>query len=101
MLVLLVDVHVVKGMEDAFREATIRNASHSVKEPGIARFDVLQDEADPCRFVLVEVYRDDDAPARHKETSHYKEWREVVAPMMARARTARRLANAFPEDADW
>lgn len=101
MLILIVDVHVIRGMEDAFREATIRNASNSVKEPGIARFDVLQDEADPCRFVLVEVYRDADAPARHKETEHYAEWRETVAPMMAHTRTARRFSNVYPEDDGW
>lgn len=86
---------------EAFKAATIANASDSVREPGIARFDVIQQDGDPTRFVLVEVYRDADAPARHKETAHYLRWRDAVAPMMASPRSGVRYANVFPDDRGW
>jgi quinol monooxygenase YgiN len=82
----------------AFREATLANARASVQEPGIARFDVLEDRSDPTRFVLVEVYRNEDAPAAHKDTDHYKRWRDTVADMMAEPRTATRFVNVHPDD---
>ena len=77
------------------------NARASVQEPGIARFDVVQQADDPTRFVLVEVYRDAQAPARHKETAHYAAWRDTVAPMMAVPRTSVKFANVFPPDTGW
>ena len=86
---------------DAFREATLANARESVKEPGIARFDVVQDTEDRTRFVLVEAYRTAEAPAAHKETAHYLKWRDTVAPMMAEPRTSRKFTNCFPDDAGW
>src|SRR2546422_10377293 len=100
---LVVHVHVKVKQEDieAFRKATIQNAAQSIKEPGIARFDVVQQQDDPSRFVFVEVYRTDDAPAKHKETEHYRIWRDTVAPMMPEPRTSLKLANVFPEDRDW
>lgn len=100
---LVVHVHVVVKSEciDAFRDATLANARESVKEPGIARFDVLQQRDDPARFVLVEVYRTDDDPARHKETAHYATWRDTVAPMMAEPRTSVKYTNSHPADAGW
>jgi quinol monooxygenase YgiN len=101
MLVVHVHVHVVADQVEAFRAATVANARESVKEPGIARFDVLQQDGDPTRFILVEVYRDADVPARHKETAHYAAWRDAVAPMMASPRTSVRLANVFPADDGW
>ncbi len=101
MLIVLVHVHVKGECVEAFREATIENARASVKEPGVARFDVLQQEADPARFMLVEVYRSDDAPAAHKETPHYAKWRDAVADMMAEPRTSRRYVNVFPDDQEW
>jgi len=101
MLVVHVHVHVKPGCEDAFRAATIENARNSVKEPGIARFDVIQQQDDPARFVLVEVYRTADDPARHKETDHYKKWRDTVEPMMAQPRSSVKYANCFPEDSGW
>nr|WP_308477928.1 antibiotic biosynthesis monooxygenase [Nannocystis radixulma] len=101
MLVVHVHVHVVPDQVEAFRAATVANARESVREPGIARFDVLQQEGDPTRFILVEVYRDEAAPARHKETAHYQLWRDTVAPMMASPRTSVRLANVFPADDAW
>ncbi len=88
MLIIVVQVHVKPEFLEAFREATLDNATNSVREPGIARFDVLQQADDPTRFVLVEVYRDDAAPAAHKETAHYARWRDAVAPMMASPRTS-------------
>lgn len=86
---------------DAFRQATIENARQSVHEPGIARFDVLQETSDPSRFVLVEVYRDGDASAAHKQTAHYQKWREAVEPMMAEPRASVRYSNVFPPEEGW
>ena len=85
----------------AFREATIENARNSIQEPGIARFDVVQQTDDPTRFVLVEAYRDEAATRAHKETPHYAKWRDTVAPMMAETRTSVKFTNLFPEDKDW
>lgn len=101
MLIVHVHVSVRREFIEAFKEATLENAQSSVKEPGIARFDVIQQADDPSRFVLVEVYRTSEAPARHKETSHYQAWRDRVAPMMAEARTSIKYANLFPPDAGW
>ncbi len=86
MLIVQVAVHVTAESIDAFIAATIDNASHSVAEPGIERFDVLQHADDPTRFTLIEAYRDSGAPAAHKATTHYARWRDTVAPMMASPR---------------
>lgn len=99
LLVVHVNVHVLPEHVDAFRAATLDNAQHSVKEPGIARFDVLSADDDPTRFVLVEIYRTPDAPAAHKQTAHYARWRDAVAPMMASPRTSAKFTNVFPDDA--
>ena len=101
MLVVHVHVHVKPECVEAFKASTLENARQSVREPGIARFDVVQQADDPTRFVLVEVYRTPDAPAAHKETRHYQVWRDTVAPMMAEPRTSVKFANLFPEDAGW
>jgi (4S)-4-hydroxy-5-phosphonooxypentane-2,3-dione isomerase len=98
LLIVQVSCHVKAESVAAFRGATLANARASVQEPGIARFDVLEDRADPTRFLLVEVYRSDDAPAAHKETDHYKRWRDTVADMMAAPRTATRFVNVHPDD---
>lgn len=95
--VVHVTVRVKPESVEAFREATLANARESVKEPGIARFDVLQDRATPTTFVLVEIYRSADAPAAHKETEHYKRWRDAVAEMMAEPRTSVKYASVYPE----
>ncbi len=95
MLIVHVHVHVKADCVEAFRAATIENARESVKEPGIARFDVAQQADDPTRFVLVEVYRTTDAPAQHKETAHYAKWRDTVAPMMAEPRTSVKYGEVF------
>ena len=89
-------IKIKPGNEEAFREASLKNARESAKEPGIARFDVLQDKDDTSSFVLVEVYKDGEAPAKHKETAHYLEWRDTVADMMAEPRQARKFVNHFP-----
>jgi autoinducer 2-degrading protein len=101
MLVVHVFVHVLADQVEAFKAATIENARNSVQEPGIARFDVIQQRDDPTRFVLVEVYRTDAAPALHKETAHYQRWRDTVAPMMASPRQSIQYTNIYPEDAGW
>lgn len=101
MLIVHVEIHVKAEFVDAFRVASIENARNSVAEPGIARFDVLQRPDDATRFVFLEVYRDADAPARHKETAHYAAWRDTVAPMMAEPRGSVKYVNVFPTDAGW
>ena len=101
MLVVHVFVHLKPEFIESFKAATIENARNSVQEPGIARFDVIQQQDDPARFVLVEVYRTSDDPARHKETAHYAVWRDTVDGMMAEPRTSVRYTNVFPDDAGW
>lgn len=101
MLIVHVQIHVKPESVKAFIEATIENARASLLEPGIARFDFVQNADDPNRFVLVEAYRDDAAPARHKETAHYALWRDTVAPMMAEPRTSVRFREIHPAAADW
>jgi quinol monooxygenase YgiN len=95
MLIVHVHVHVKPECVEAFRQATVENARQSVKEPGIARFDAVQQTDDPTRFVLVEVYRTADAPAKHKETAHYQKWRDTVQPMMAEPRTSVKYGSVF------
>lgn len=101
MFVVIVQVHVRPEFVEAFRQATAENARNSVQEPGIARFDVVQQLDDPTRFVLVEAYRTPEDPARHKETAHYKHWAEAVAPMMAEPRSSLKYENVFPDEAGW
>ncbi len=101
MLIVHVFAHVRPDQVEAFRAATLENASNSVQEPGIARFDVIQQQDDPTRFVLVEVYRTSDDPARHKETAHYQKWRDTVAAMMAEPRTSVKYTNLFPDEQGW
>jgi autoinducer 2-degrading protein len=101
MFIVHVHVHVRPEFVDAFKQATIENARNSVTEPGIARFDVVQQQDDPTRFVLVEVYRTPDDPAKHKETRHYQTWRDTVAEMMAEPRSSVKYHNIFPDDDGW
>jgi (4S)-4-hydroxy-5-phosphonooxypentane-2,3-dione isomerase len=97
MLIVHVQVHVKPESVEAFKQATLANARESIKEPGIARFDVVQRQDDPTRFVLVEIYRDAGAPAAHKETPHYQVWRDTVAPMMAEPRLGEKFSFVFPD----
>ncbi len=101
MLIVHVHVHVKPESVAEFRQATIENARSSVQEPGIARFDVVEQQDDATRFVLIEVYRSPDAAAAHKETAHYAHWRDTVANMMAEPRYSVKYNDVFPEPQDW
>ena len=101
MLIVHVFAHVKPDKVEAFMTATTENAYNSIIEPGIARFDVIQQQEDPTRFVLVEIYRTSEDPGRHKETAHYKKWRDTVADMMAEPRTSVKYTNVFPDDTGW
>lgn len=101
MFIVHVYVHVKPEFLEAFEKATVDNSVNSVKEPGVARFDVVRQQDDPARFVLVEVYRGAEAVAAHKETAHYARWRDTVAPMMAEPRVGVKYWNVCPTDQDW
>ena len=101
MLIVHVFVNVKPEQVEAFRTASLENARNSVQEPGIARFDVLQEKDEPTRFVLVEVYRTLEDPGRHKETAHYQKWRDTVSDMMAEPRSSIKYTNVFPDEQGW
>jgi (4S)-4-hydroxy-5-phosphonooxypentane-2,3-dione isomerase len=101
MLVVHVHVSVKPEAVEAFRLASLENSRKSLEEPGIARFDVLQEEDNPTHFVLVEAYRTPEAPAEHKTTEHYAKWRDTVADMMAEPRRNVRYSNIAPGDEEW
>ena len=101
MLVVHVHVHVKPEHLEAFIAETRKNSDASLREPGIARFDVVQQADDPTRFVLIEAYKTSDAPAAHKETAHYAAWRDAVAPMMASPRTSTKFQSLCPEEPRW
>lgn len=101
MHIVLVHVHVKPEFLDAFIQASLANASESIKEPGVARFDAIQQSDDPSRFILVEVYRNAEAQAAHKNTRHYETWRDTVAEMMAGPRQGVKYTNLFPGDDGW
>ena len=101
LVIVHVQVHVKPDAVAAFRAASLENARESAKEPGVARFDVVQSVEDPTRFVFVEVYRTAQAPAAHKETAHYQRWRDTVADLMAEPRTSVKYTNVFPDDRGW
>lgn len=101
MFIVHVFVHVKEDRIEDFKQATLENARNSVKESGVARFDVVQQQDAPSRFILVEVYRTPEDPARHKETDHYKKWRDTVADMMADPRSSIKLTNVFPDEKGW
>jgi quinol monooxygenase YgiN len=95
MLTVHVFVHINESQIEQFKSASIENAQHSIQEPGVARFNVLQQKDEPERFLLVEVYRTEEDPARHKETEHYKKWRDTVAQMMAEPRKSIKYEDVF------
>lgn len=101
MFIVHVFAHIKPDQIEAFRSATLENAGNSVQEPGIARFDIIQQQDDPSRFVLVEVYRTPQDSALHKETAHYRKWRDTVADMMAEPRANVKYTNIFPDDQGW
>jgi len=96
MLIVHILVHVKAEHIDAFRAASIENASKSIREPGIERFEILQEPGDPSRFKFIEVYRTPEGAAAHKETDHYKKWRDTVEPMMAEPRARTQYTQVFP-----
>ncbi|HEX5436457.1 MAG TPA: putative quinol monooxygenase [Gemmatimonadaceae bacterium] len=101
MLIVHVVVHVRADSVDAFSAATLENARNSILEPGVVRFDVVQQDDDPTRFLLMEIYRTPDDPARHKATAHYAAWREAVELMMAEPRRSVKYHALFPEPDGW
>ena len=101
MIVVHVQVHVLPDYVNEFKQATIENARNSVREAGIARFDVIQQVDDPSRFILVEVYRTAEASTAHKQTAHYAKWRDTVQSMMAEPRSSIKFSAVFPEEANW
>ena len=98
MYIIHVHVHVKPEFVDDFKQATLINAKSSIKEPGVARFDMIQERVDPTRFVLIEIYRTKEDPSRHKESAHYLRWREKVAEMMAEPRKGIKYMNLYPDD---
>jgi len=101
MLVAIINAHVKPEEVGNFKTATLDNASHSIHEPGVIRFDVYQQTDDPTRFTLVEIYKTEDDPARHRETTHYLRWRDAVADMMVEARSRATYDVIFPPVAEW
>lgn len=101
MVIVTVYVHVKADCVEKFIRATRENAENSRKEPGIARFDVIQEAENPTRFMLIEAYRNAEAPAAHKETSHYMKWRDAVESMMAEPRTNRKYVEISPDESGW
>jgi quinol monooxygenase YgiN len=99
--IALVNAHVHPDRVEDFRQATMLNASESRKEPGVVRFDVIEESDDPTRFVLIEVFRGVAAAAAHRETAHYQRWRDAVAEMMVEPRTSKKYVNTSPDDASW
>ena len=97
MLIVHVHIRVKPDQVDAFKAACVENSRESLQEPGIARFDVLQQRDDPTRFLLVEVYRSAEAPAAHKQTAHYRTWADAVADMMAVPRSSVKFDRVYPE----
>ena len=101
MIIVHVFVHVQPESVDAFTTATLENARNSVAEPGVVRFDLVQQDDDPTRFLLIEIYRTPADPVSHKASAHYATWRDTVAPMMAEPRRGVTYHALFPEPAEW
>jgi autoinducer 2-degrading protein len=101
MLIAIINAHVKTDDIEEFRIATVENARNSIKEPGIIRFDVYQQSDDPSRFTLVEIYKTEDDPAKHRETAHYLQWRDKVAGMMVEPRSKNTYNAVFPQEEAW
>jgi quinol monooxygenase YgiN len=101
MVIVHVFIHVKPESIEEFMTASRRNAGNSIREPGVLRFDVVQQTDDPTRFVLVEVYRTQEDTLKHKETDHYLKWRDTVEGMMAEPRYSIRFKPVFPDDNGW
>ncbi len=101
MLIAIINAHVKPGDIERFRVATLDNASHSIQEAGVIRFDVYQQTDDHSRFTLLEIYKTEDDPARHRETAHYLRWRDSVADMMAEPRSRATYQVVYPPESEW
>jgi len=101
MLIVHVHIKVKPDCIEAFKEASIKNATASLKEPGIARFDLMQQSDDPTSFVLIEAYRSAEATAAHKATPHYAAWRDAMEKLMAEPRYSVKYSGVFPGDEAW
>ena len=101
MFIVHVFVHVKQDQIEAFKEASMENAKNSIQEPGIARFDLIQQQDNPAHFILVEVYRTHKDPAKHKDTPHYQKWRDTVSDMMAEPRSSIKYHNIYPDEKSW
>ena len=101
MHIVLVNIHIKSEFMDQFKAASLENAKNSILEPGVVRFDFLQQSEDPTRFLLVEVYRTPEDQLKHRETHHYQTWRDTVTEMMADPRVGIKYKNIFPEDKGW
>jgi autoinducer 2-degrading protein len=101
MYIVHVSIHVKSDRLEEFKAASLDNAQHSVEEQGVARFDVIQEAENQTRFLLVEVYRSEEAAAKHKTTAHYERWRVVVEPLLAEPRTRIVYRNIFPDEKGW
>ena len=101
MYIVHVSIHVKADKIEEFKLASLDNAEHSVEEAGVARFDVIQEADDETRFKLVEVYRSEEAAAKHKTTAHYDRWRVVVEPLLAEPRTRIVYCSVFPDEKGW
>lgn len=101
MLIIHVHIQVKPEYVEAFKAATVANASASRREAGIAQFDFCQQADDPTRFILVEAYRSPEGHAAHRETAHYATWRDAVAPMMATPRTSVKYSEIYPPSSEW
>ena len=98
MIVRIIHVHVTEDSVGAFKKATVANHEASLQEPGVLRFDVLQDAEDPAHFILSEAYVSEQATQDHKTTRHYAVWKEAVEPMMAKARAGYGCSPVAPVD---
>jgi len=101
MHIVHISIHVKDDKIEEFKNATIENATNSIQEQGVARFDLIQQTDDPTRFMLLEIYRTPDDVTRHKETAHYKRWQETVEPLMKEPRSRIIYRNIFPDEDGW
>ena len=101
MFIVQVSVHVKPEFVDEFIKATLENTRNSIHEPGITRFDIIQQNDNRANFILIEVYRTIEDSAKHKETHHYKKWRDTVESMMAEPRSSIKYKNIYPDDKGW
>ncbi len=101
MVIVHVYIHIKSEYIEPFKEATIENARNSIQEPGIVRFDFIQQQDDSSRFMLIEIYRSPQAIDAHKDAGHYRKWRDTVEIMMAEPRHSIKYSNIHPHDTDW